>query len=125
MVSSGRPLFFSPWLTRADPPYYDNIGYADLSDYFYIWMRRSLKNTYPELFRTMLVPKAEELVAVTYRFDDSREKARKFFEDGMLSACKQLYINACDEIPVTIYYAYKQSDTDEGNQTTSSGWETM
>ncbi|MCD8117858.1 MAG: DUF1156 domain-containing protein [Oscillospiraceae bacterium] len=108
-----------------DPPYYDNIGYADLSDFFYVWMRRSLKNTYPDLFRTMLVPKAEELIATPYRHEGSTEKAKEFFEDGMLATCKQLYKYANDDIPVTIYYAYKQSDTDESNQTASSGWETM
>lgn len=74
-----------------DPPYYDNIGYADLSDFFYVWMRQSLKDTYPEMFSTMLVPKAEELIATPYRHDGSTEKAKNFFEDGMLSACKQMY----------------------------------
>ena len=69
-------------MVSTDPPYYDNIGYADLSDYFYVWMRQSLKNTYPKLFRTMLVPKNEELIATPYRHDGSVEKARNFFEDG-------------------------------------------
>lgn len=107
-----------------DPPYYDNIGYADLSDFFYVWMRQSLKDTYPELFSTMLVPKAEELIATPYRHDGSAEKAKNFFEDGMLSACKQMYQYAREDIPVTIYYAYKQSDSDDSG-TASSGWETM
>ena len=93
----------------SDPPYYDNIGYADLSDFFYIWLRRSLKDTYPHLFRTMLVPKAEELVATPYRFDNSKEKARDFFEDGMLQACRQFCRYAREDVPITIYYAYKQS----------------
>lgn len=109
-----------------DPPYYDNIGYADLSDFFYVWMRQSLKDTYPEMFSTMLVPKAEELIATPYRHDGSTEKAKNFFEDGMLSACKQMYQYAREDIPVTIYYAYKQSDTDASTNTSaSSGWETM
>lgn len=109
-----------------DPPYYDNIGYADLSDFFYVWMRQSLKDTYPELFSTMLVPKAEELIATPYRHNGSVEKAKHFFEDGMLSACKQMYQYAREDIPVTIYYAYKQSDTDASTNTSaSSGWETM
>ncbi len=112
-------------MISTDPPYYDNIGYADLSDYFYIWMRRSLKGTYPDLFRTMLVPKAEELIATPYRHEGSAEKANEFIEDGMLATCKQRYKYASDDIPVTIYYAYKQSDTDESSQTASSGWETM
>ncbi len=113
-------------MVSTDPPYYDNIGYADLSDYFYIWLRQSLKKTYPNLFRTMLVPKAEELIANPYRHEGSNEKAKDFFEDGMMSACRQFYAYSRDDIPVTIYYAYKQSDTDEEEQTTaSSGWETM
>lgn len=111
-------------MISTDPPYYDNIGYADLSDFFYVWMRQSLKDTYPELFSTMLVPKAEELIATPYRHDGNVEKAKSFFEDGMLSACKQLYQYAQEDIPVTIYYAYKQSDTDD-HGTASSGWETM
>lgn len=111
-------------MISTDPPYYDNIGYADLSDFFYVWMRQSLKDTYPELFSTMLVPKVEELIATPYRHDGSIEKAKSFFEDGMLSACKQMYQYAREDVPVTIYYAYKQSDTDDRG-TASSGWETM
>ena len=111
----------------SDPPYYDNIGYADLADYFYIWMRQSLKSTYPRLFRTMLVPKAEELVATPYRFEGSREKARDFFEGGMIQACRQFYLYAREDVPVTIYYAYKQSERDEDDNASqaSTGWETM
>lgn len=115
-------------MVSTDPPYYDNIGYADLSDFFYVWMRQALKQTYPNLFRTMLVPKAEELVATPYRFDGSVEKARDFFEDGMLHTCQQIYQYAREDIPVTIYYAYKQSDTDNREnetKTASTGWETM
>ncbi len=111
----------------SDPPYYDNIGYADLADYFYIWMRRSLKSTYPRLFRTMLVPKAEELVASPYRFEGSKEKARDFFEGGMVQACRQFYRYAREDVPVTIYYAYKQSESGEDDNASqaSTGWETM
>ncbi|MGO5113799.1 DUF1156 domain-containing protein [Candidatus Avoscillospira sp. LCP25S3_F1] len=115
-------------MVSTDPPYYDNIGYADLSDFFYVWMRQALKHTYPNLFRTMLVPKAEELVATPYRFDGSVEKARDFFENGMLHTCQQIYQYAREDIPVTIYYAYKQSDTDTREaeaKTASTGWETM
>ncbi len=113
-------------LISTDPPYYDNIGYADLSDYFYVWMRRTLRDTYPDLFRSMLVPKAEELIATPYRHNGSTDEAKKFFEDGMLESCRRLYTCASDEFPVTIYYAYKQSET--GTKDTgmsSSGWETM
>jgi hypothetical protein len=112
-------------MISTDPPYYDNISYADLSDFFYVWMRQSLKDIYPALFRTMLVPKAEELVATPYRFGGSTEKARIFFEDGMVSACMQMYASAADDIPVTIYYAFKQRDTDDDDATASTGWETM
>lgn len=111
-------------MVSTDPPYYDNIGYADLSDFFYVWMRQSLRDTYPELFSTMLVPKVEELIATPYRHDGNVEKAKSFFEDGMLSACKQMYQYAREDVPVTIYYAYKQSDSDD-HGTASSGWETM
>ena len=112
-------------LISTDPPYYDNIGYADLSDFFYVWMRRMLKDTYPKLFRTMLVPKAEELVATPYRFDGNVETARNFFEDGMFNTCCRLYQYAQNDIPVTIYYAFKQSETDTDDSTASTGWETM
>lgn len=111
-------------MVSTDPPYYDNVGYADLSDFFYVWLRQSLRDTYPELFSTMLVPKAEELIATPYRHDGSMEEAKDFFEDGMLSACKQMHLYARENIPVTIYYAYKQSDAD-ADGTASSGWETM
>ena len=111
-------------IVSTDPPYYDNIGYADLSDYFYIWMRRNLREVYPELFRRVLVPKDEELIATPYRHDDSPAKAREFFEAGMLEALRNIYAYATEEYPVTIYYAYKQKeakDSDGG----SAGWETM
>lgn len=116
-------------MISTDPPYYDNIGYADLSDFFYVWLRQSLKKVYPELFPTMLTPKAEELVATPYHFGGSANKAKQFFEDGMLSTCKQLYKYANEKYPVTIYYAYKQSESDTsssaGSETASTGWETM
>lgn len=112
-------------MISTDPPYYDNIGYADLSDYFYVWMRQALKDTYPKLFRTMLVSKTEELVATPYRFEGSVEKARDFFEDGMFNTCCRLYQYAREDIPVTIYYAFKQSETDADDTTASTGWETM
>lgn len=110
-------------MVSTDPPYYDNIGYADLSDFFYIWMRHSLKNIYPDLFSTMLVPKADELIATPYRHEGSKEKAKKFFEDGMLETCKQIYKYTKNDIPVTIYYAYKQSDFNPSGD--ASGWESM
>ena len=115
-------------VVSTDPPYYDNIGYADLSDYFYVWLRRSLRNTYPQLFSTMLVPKHEELVATPYRENRGKEGAKSFFEEGMFRTFKQVYEYAREDVPVTIYYAFKQSETDSKNDvesTASTGWETM
>ena len=111
-------------MVSTDPPYYDNIGYADLSDFFYIWLRRNLKDIYPENFSTMLVPKAEELVATPYRFDGSQQAAKEFFEHGMADVCRNIYRYAAQDIPLTIYYAFKQTDMDVDGAA-SSGWETM
>ncbi len=108
-------------IVSTDPPYYDNIGYADLSDFFYVWMRRSLKEIYPRLFSTIAVPKTEELVATPYRHGD-RENAEHFFMDGMTRAIRNLAAQAHPAFPVTIYYAFKQSETRDGS-TTSTGWE--
>ena len=112
-------------MISTDPPYYNNIAYSDLSDFFYVWLRRSLINIYPDLFSTMLVPKAEELVANPYRFQGGANEARDFFEDGMLNTFRQIYTYAHESVPVSVYYAYKQSDSDKNNNTTSTGWETM
>lgn len=119
-------------VVSSDPPYYDNIGYADLSDYFYVWLRRSLKDVYPDIFRTVQVPKDEELIATPYRHQNDKESAKAFFESGMSAACRQIYAYARDDVPVTIYYAFKQRDaaSSDGDSsipgaTSSSGWETM
>lgn len=112
-------------LVSTDPPYYDNIEYADLSDYFYIWLRKNLKAYFPKLFSTMLVPKADELVATPYKFNGDSIAAKNFFETGMLTACKLMYTYSSDSIPVTIYYAYKQSNSSSTDEKTSTGWETM
>lgn len=113
-------------MVSTDPPYYDNINYAECADFFYMWMRRSLKGIFPSMFSTMMTPKSEELVATPYRFDGSIERARSFFEEGMLQTCKNIYEYCRDDIPVTIFYAYKQSETEEDdNSTASTGWETM
>lgn len=111
-------------MVSTDPPYYDNVTYSDLSDFFYVWMRQSLRDTYPDIFRTMLVPKGEELVANPYRFAGDKEQAREFFEQGMLEALRHVHTSAREDIPVTIYYAFKEGDIG-GQQTSSSGWETM
>ena len=110
-------------VVSTDPPYYDNIGYADLSDFFYAWMRRSLRGIYPELLATLAVPKAEELVATPFRHG-TKERAEAFFMDGMTSAIHNLAEHAHPAFPVTIYYAFKQSETKEGS-TTSTGWVTF
>lgn len=114
-------------LVSTDPPYYDNIGYADLSDYFYVWMRKSNGSVYPELFQTMMVPKKDELVAVPFRFDGNESEAKAFFENGMFETCKHLWNYAKDDLPVTVYYAYKQNDKadDDAGTAISTGWETM
>jgi len=125
-------------LISTDPPYYDNIGYADLSDFFYVWLRRSLQDIYPDLFKTVLVPKAQELVATPYRFGGDRKKAQEFFEVGLGKAFERMRAVQHPEYPLTVYYAFKQAESeaegDEGDEvnngssvkvTASTGWETM
>ena len=107
-----------------DPPYYDNISYADLSDFFYVWLRRSLRHIFPELFATMSVPKAEELVATTARHG-TKKKAETFFLDGMTQAMHRLAQQAHPAYPVTIYYAFKQSESGGDEGTTNTGWDTF
>jgi putative DNA methylase len=111
-------------LISTDPPYYDNIGYADLSDFFYVWLRRSLKTFFPELFATLAVPKTEELVANPYRHG-SKENAEEFFLQGMTQAMHRLAEQAHPAFPVTIYYAFKQTETQSESGTSSTGWETF
>lgn len=116
-------LLASDALISTDPPYYDNISYSDLSDFFYVWLRRSLRSVYPELLSTMLVPKAEELVANVYRHE-GKDGAKKFFEDGFRQVFARARENALTDFPITVYYAFKQSESDVGG-TASSGWETL
>ena len=123
-ISRAKFMQDHPVIVSTDPPYYDNIGYADLSDFFYVWLRRSLGHIYPDLFSTLLVPKAEELVATPYRFDGDKEKARTFFEDGLFRAFARMREIAHPVYPLTIYYAYKQEEVSKDG-TTSTGWETM
>ncbi|GAA1915414.1 DUF1156 domain-containing protein [Nocardioides marmoribigeumensis] len=110
-------------LISTDPPYYDNIGYSDLSDFFYVWLRRSLRKVQPDLLATMLVPKAEELVANPYRHD-GKQGAREFFENGFRDVFAHARETASTEYPITVWYAFKQSDSDEAG-TASTGWETL
>jgi putative DNA methylase len=111
-------------IISTDPPYYDNIGYADLSDYFYVWLRRTLRSILPSLFATIAVPKVEELVATPYRHGN-KEQAEDFFLEGMTRAMASLANQACPAAPVTIYYAFKQSETNAEVGTVSTGWETF
>jgi putative DNA methylase len=116
-VSSGR-------VVSTDPPYYDNIAYADLSDFFYVWLRHSQRSVFPDLFATLAVPKAEELVALHYRHG-TKDHAEKFFLEGMTQAMHRLAEQAHPAFPVTIYYAFKQAESDAGEGTASTGWETF
>ena len=123
---------FKDKIISTDPPYYDNIGYADLSDFFYAWLRRSLRPVYPDLFATVAVPKAEELVATPYRHD-GKDAAETFFLEGMSQAMRRLAQQTHTSFPVTIYYAFKQSESARGTNSagtpavpgSSTGWETF
>lgn len=114
-----------------DPPYYDNIGYADLSDFFYVWLRRSLATLKPQLFSTLLAPKNQELVATPYRFQGSNDFAQRFFEEGFGKVFVQMSKTQNPQFPLTVYYAFKQSESDDGEEDggpvsqASTGWETM
>ena len=116
--------FDKKFIVSTDPPYYDNIGYANLSEFFYVWLRRPLKNIYPELFGRMNFSKNEEIIAEPARFDGNKLLAKNFFEDGMFEALKNIYEIADENFPVTIYYAFKQQDSETDGKV-STGWETM
>ena len=110
-------------IISTDPPYYDNIGYADLSDFFFTWLKPSLKSIYPDLFGLMATPKKEELVAEPYRHG-GKDNAEDFFLDGMGRAVKNMAENSSDAAPATIYYAFKQSEVEQEG-VTSKGWATF
>lgn len=128
-------------MISTDPPYYDNIGYADLSDFFYVWLRRSLAGVYPDIFRTMLVPKKQELIAAPYRFGGNKSQAQEFFESGLNQAFERMLAVLHPDYPLTVYYAFKQSEAETDNEEedqkqpgrngkdtssiASTGWETM
>ena len=116
-LSAGKVVSF-------DPPYYDNICYADLSDFYYVWLRNSLRSVYPNLFATMSVPKTGEIVASPYRFN-SKEKAEYFFLEGMTQVMCQIAKQSHHAFPVTIYYSFKQSEINDEEGVTSTGWETF
>jgi putative DNA methylase len=119
-----RAVSDSRRIVSTDPPYFDNVPYADLSDFFYVWLRRSLRATYPDLFATLVVPKTDELVAFEYRHE-SKTVASTFFMMGMTKALRRMATYAHPAFPVSIYYAFKQSDTDTAGGTASTGWETF
>jgi putative DNA methylase len=111
-------------LVSTDPPYFDNVGYSDLSDFFYVWLRKSMKPLFPELFATIAAPKAEELIASAYRHG-GHEGAEMFFLSGMTGAMSRIGAQSHPAFPVTIYYAFKQSEDDDDAGTASTGWETF
>lgn len=120
-------------LISTDPPYYDNIGYSDLSDFFYIWLRCSLSCVYPSIFATLLTPKKQELIASAYRHEGNKEQAMTFFESGLGQAFARMHEAHDSHYPLTVYYAFKQAETDSGENSSdsgnnlliSTGWETM
>jgi len=118
--SPRAPMF----AVSTDPPYYDNVGYADLSDFFYVWLRRSLASIYPELFATVLTPKSAELVADPFRSGGDKATAEHRFEGGFERAFDNLRKSADPSYPMTVFYAFKQAEHDDGG-TASTGWETM
>ena len=114
---------YSGLVVSTDPPYYDNIGYSDLSDFFYVWLRRCLRDVHPGVVGTMLTPKAEELVANPYRHD-GKENAARFFVDGFNTVFHRIRRGANPDVPMTVYYAYKQQDNGKDGKT-STGWHTL
>lgn len=114
---------YSGLVVSTDPPYYDNIGYSDLSDFFYVWLRRSLSDIHPSLVSTMLTPKAEELVANPYRHN-GKEQAAEFFVNGFNTVFERIRQGANPDVPMTVYYAYKQQDNGKDGKT-STGWHTL
>jgi len=116
------PLLYHA-VVATDPPYYDNIGYADLSDFFYVWQRRTLRDVWPGLYRRVLVPKDEELVATPYRHG-GKDAAEQFFMEGMGQALRNMHRSGADGFPVTLYYAFKQAEVAKEGLT-SAGWATF
>lgn len=112
-------------IVSTDPPYYDNVPYADLSDFFYVWLRRSLRSVFPEFFSTVAVPKIGELVAFAYRHADGKPGAERYFLHGMTEAMHRLVDSAHPVFPVTIYYAFRQAEEEDEEGRASTGWETF
>ena len=125
-VSPGNAMAreYKDLIVSTDPPYYDNIGYADLSDFFYVWLRKSLRTIYPSVVGTMLTPKADELVANPYRHD-GKQGAERFFVEGFNSVFRRIREGEANpDVPMTVYYAYKQQDRGKDG-TSSTGWHTL
>ena len=114
----------TPAVIATDPPYYDNIGYADLSDFFYVWLRRSMKDIYPDLFATMVTPKSTELISTPYRHERSKAAAEQYFEEGFVEVFERCQEVNPDGFPMTLFYAFKQTETNEEG-TVATGWSTM
>ena len=122
--STPRTCLGNPAYVCTDPPYYDNIGYADLSDFFYVWLRRSLRGIHPELFSLVLTPKDEELVAIPYRFGGDREEAESSSRPAYAESLSVSKRSSTSDYPLTIFYAFRQAESLDG-AVVSTGWETM
>ncbi|MBJ7903996.1 DUF1156 domain-containing protein [Streptomyces sp. DSM 110735] len=116
---------YDDYVINTDPPYYDNIGYADLADFFYVWLRRSLGDIYPDVMSTILTPKEPELIATPYRHNGNWGAAEKHFERGFVETFTHMRAGHHPDYPLTVYYAFKQSETDAEDGTASTGWETL
>lgn len=122
-ASASKELNIQNCVISTDPPYYDNVEYADLSDFFYVWLRKMLRDVWPSLFATLLVPKADELVATRHRHGD-KKRAEDFFMHGMGTALKQMEHSTNADFPITIFYAFKQSEA-KNEGISSTGWATF
>jgi len=116
---------YDNYVINTDPPFYDNIGYADLADFFYVWLRRSLGSIYPKVMSTILTPKEPELIATPYRHNGNWEAAEQHFERGFVETFSHMRAGHHPDYPLTVYYAFKQSETDDVDGTASTGWETL
>jgi putative DNA methylase len=123
-AATALPVTGGPACIATDPPYYDNIGYADLSDFFYVWLRQMLSDEMADWFSTLLTPKAEELIAAPYRFDGDNDAAKRHFEKGLLDAFVLMRRAQDPRVPLTLFYAFKQAESSD-HGVASTGWETM
>lgn len=124
-IADARSVSLPGAAIATDPPYYDNISYADVADFFYVWLRRSLASIYPELFQTVVTPKILELISNPYRHGGSKDRAADYFEQGFVEVFRNLRSSANPSIPLTFFYAFKQAEGDEADGVGSTGWSTM